>query len=227
VLVDRDRRILASRYRRALTRTAVSAVAAGLPVVPGAWWSAAGRRFECDLAGCARTGPHPAVRDDPPGALPGRGLSSHAVRNPEAVTAHWRRQPYAVLVPTGERCDVVDVPASIGRILAARLEARSGLGPVIAAGTRWFFVTAPGGQLSAQGGDVLVHGQGSWIMLPPSLGPRGEPAAWLVKPGRYGWALPGRDNVIAALSTAMPPIPPIPTPRSTRQTLGQVRAMPG
>jgi hypothetical protein len=55
-----------------------------------------------------------------------------------------------------------------------------------------------------------VHGHGSWIMLPPSLGPGGEPAAWLAKPGRSGWALPRRDDVIGALSA-----PVVPKPRST------------
>ena len=198
----------------------MSAVAAGLPVVPGAWWSAAERRFECDLSGCARTGPHPAVRDDSPSGLPGpsEGLSAHAIRHPEAVAARWHRRPYAVLVPTGETCDVVDVPAWLGRILATRLDARAGLGPVIAAGTRWFFVTAPGGRLPAPGGDVLVHGRGSWIMLPPSLGPGGEPAAWLVRPARYGWALPRRDDVIGALSART-----VPGPRSS---VRQVSASP-
>jgi hypothetical protein len=201
----------------------VSATTAGLPVVPGAWWSAAERRFECDLSGCARTGPHPAVRTDPPGELPdvGEGLSAHAIRRPEAVAARWCQQPYAVLVPTGEACDVVDVPARLGRTLAARLDVGSGLGPVIAAGTRWFFLTAPGGQLSSLGGDVLVHGHGSWIMLPPSLGPGGERAGWLARPAGADWALPSRDGVIAVLTTLTAPpnlaTSAIPAPRSTRQ----------
>jgi Bifunctional DNA primase/polymerase, N-terminal len=233
VAVDRGVGIFTSRYWRALTRTAVSAVAAGLPVVPGAWWSAADRRFECDLAGCGRTGPHPAVRLDSPNRLLGsnkeeglgqEGLLAHALRHPEAVAARWRQQPYAVLVPTGESCDVVDVPASLGRAVAARLDARSALGPLIAAGTRWFFVTAPGGQRSPQGGDVLVHGQGSWIMLPPSLGPAGEPASWLVKPPRTNWPLPSRDDVIAALPSLVVPAPRA-TPRSS--LIGRTQAFRG
>jgi hypothetical protein len=114
------------------------------------------------------------------------------------VADRWRRQPYAVLIPTGDSVDVVDVPASLGRNLAFWLDARAMLGPVIAAGTRWFFLTTPGGQLSATG-DVLVHGLGSWIMLPPSQGPGGEPAGWLAKPGRGGWAMPSRDDVVRGL----------------------------
>jgi len=206
VLSARARGVITSRYRRALTRTAVSAVAAGLPVVPGAWWSASGRRFECDLAGCPRTGPHPAVHHDPATGPPGAGLMVHALRDREAVPARWTRQPYTVLVPTGEACDVVDVPAHLGRALATRLDARSALGPVISAGSRWFFLAAPGGQLAAVGGDVLVHGHGSWIMLPPSLGPGGSPTRWLVRPARYGWELPERDVVIRALAPVSVPV---------------------
>jgi hypothetical protein len=214
VLSARVRGLFTSRYRRALTRTAVSAVAAGLPVVPGAWWSPGSRSFECDLAGCSRTGPHPAVRNDnstgQPGAVP--GLAAHAVRQPAAVVTRWNHRPYAVLVPTGESCDVVDVPAALGPGLAVRLDARSALGPVIAAGARWFFLTAPGGQLPVLGGDVLMHGQGSWIVLPPSLGPGGAAATWLVRPAAEDWDLPTRDDVVAALPPAQ--TPSVPAPRS-------------
>lgn len=203
------RAVPALRYRRALSRAAMRAVAAGVPVVPGAWWSSAERRFDCDLPGCGRTGPHPVVPTvyDGSGLLPGEGLGAHAIRHPAAVTARWRKAPYAVLVPTGDTCDVVDVPAAAGRTLALRLDARSQLGPVIAAGTRWFFLTAPGGRLPAWGGDVLVHGLGSWIMLPPSLGPSGEPAGWLVRPGRNGWQLPARDAVLRELDGPGVPVP--------------------
>jgi hypothetical protein len=178
-------------------------------VVPGAWWSAVDQRFVCDLTGCRRTGPHPAVRNDSGLGRAGLGeaLASRAIRQADAVPARWRSQPYAVLMPTGDACDVVDVPAGLGRGLAARLEARSSLGPVIAAGSRWFFLTAPGGGLSPLGGDVLVHGLGSWIMLPPSLGPGGEPAAWLARPAGVDWSLPERDEVILALTTPTVPIP--------------------
>jgi hypothetical protein len=188
---------MALRYRRALVRTAVRAAAAGLPVVPGAWWDAQSRRFDCDQTGCARSGPHPAVDSD--GRF-GTGLAAHALRHPDAVIRRWRYAPYAVLVPTGEACDVVDVPADIGHKLALRLDARSILGPVIAAGSRWFFLTAPGGRLPALGGDALVHGQGSWVMLPPSQGPGGDVATWLARPNRAGsWPLPRRDDVIRCL----------------------------
>jgi hypothetical protein len=209
-----SRGVPALRYRRALARAAVRAAAAGLPVVPGAWWSTTERRFDCDVSGCTRTGPHPVVAAAYGGlaSLPGEGLATHAIRHPAAVTARWRRAPYAVLVPTGDTCDVVDVPAAVGRSLALRLDARSQLGPVIAAGTRWFFLTAPGGRLPAWGGDVLVHGLGSWIMLPPSLGPGGEPAGWLVRPGRNGWHLPTRDAVLRELDG-----PGVPIPRGVHQ----------
>jgi hypothetical protein len=203
--------VAALRYRRALVRTAVSAAAAGWPIVPGAWWSGADRRFVCDLTGCGRTGPHPAVGAQGPGVpeygepVYGDGLADQALRHPEAVAARWRQRPYAVLVPTGEACDVVDVPAATGRVLAMRLDARSSLGPVIAAGTRWFLLTAPGGTRHATlDGDVLLHGEGSWIMLPPSLGPGGEPATWLARPRGTGWTLPARDVVLTLLNDLSP-----------------------
>jgi Bifunctional DNA primase/polymerase, N-terminal len=194
------RGVTALRYRRALVRTAVSAAAAGLPVVPGAWWSADDRRFECDQPGCARTGPHPAVPLTGEAGRFGTTLGAQAMRHPEAVAQRWRRAPYAVLVPTGDTCDVVDVPQETGRTLAIRLDAAGLLGPVIAAGSRWFFLTAPGGRLPAFGGDILVHGQGSWVMLPPSLGPGGEHAGWLSRPSRGGgWVLPARDDLMRCL----------------------------
>lgn len=189
----------------------MAVTAAGLPVVPGAWWCAQERRFDCDRPGCARSGPHPV-----PGLFAGPtaagGLMAAAVREPQEAGARWRSGPYAVLLPTGESCDVVDVPARLGRMALARLEQRlenprAGAGPVIAAGPRWFFLTAAGGDLPSPAGDVLVHGQGSWIMLPPSLGPGGQPAAWVVRPRGRGWAraLPMRDEVIRALGTATRP----------------------
>jgi hypothetical protein len=202
--------VAALRYRRALVRTAVSAAVAGWPIVPGAWWSGADRRFVCDLTGCGRTGPHPAVRGPGVGVVPdGDGLTSQALRHPEAVAARWRRRPYAVLVPTGEACDVVDVPAETGRKLAVRLDARANLGPVIAAGPRWFLLTTPGGsdQATAPDGDILVHGRGSWIMLPPTLGPGGEPATWLARPRGTGWTLPRRDDVLLLLDGLRRPAP--------------------
>lgn len=187
-------------YRRALVRTAAEAVAAGWPVVPGAWWSAADRRFVCELPGCTRSGPHPT------------GLG--ALYRAEDVPAYWRRRPYTVLVPTGEACDVVDVPTSRGRGLALRLDAAGLLGPVVSAGGRMSFLTAPGGAIppgrasAVEGRDVLVHGKGSWIMLPPSPGPGGEAARWLVRPSRCGWVLPERELVLGLLGP-----PAVPAPR--------------
>jgi hypothetical protein len=220
LLSARPRGVITSRYRRALTRTAVNAVAAGFPVVPGAWWSADDRRFECDLAECGRSGPHPAVRaagSVGPSGLDD-GLVGHSVRHPEAALTRWNQQPYAVLVPTGETCDVVDVPVALGHRLAVRLDNRSALGPVIAAGSRWFFLTAPGGRPPALGSDILVHGRGSWIMLPPSLGPGGERVGWLVRPDRFGWGLPARDEVLRAI---------VPTARSiSRPGLHQASSAP-
>jgi hypothetical protein len=219
--------VAALRYRRALVRTAVSAAVAGWPIVPGAWWSGADRRFVCDLAGCGRTGPHPAVQGPGVGLPPiwardssPDQLATEALRHPEAVAARWRRRPYSVLVPTGETCDVVDVTAETGRMLAMRLDARSNLGPVIAAGARWLLLTAPGGDHApvapGTGGaagaeqvheaDVIVHGRGSWIMLPPSVGPGGEPATWLARPRGSGWALPRRDDVLTLLAALRPPV---------------------
>lgn len=203
--------VAALRYRRALVRTATGAAVAGWPIVPGAWWSATDRRFVCDQPGCARTGPHPAVLTGTTGSQTyGEGLGTHALRHPEAVSRRWRRRPYSVLVPTGETCDAVDVPAGLGRALAMRLDARSNLGPVIAAGSRWLLLTAPAGAppVVPPPGDVLVHGLGSWIMLPPSLGPGGEPATWLARPRGSGWALPRRDDVLRLIDR-----PAMPSPR--------------
>ncbi len=206
-----SRGVIALRYRRALIRTAVRAAAAGLPVVPGAWWDAQAGRFRCDQAGCPRTGPHPASGPDPrnpspAAALDRRSLMAQAVRSPEAVLRCWHHAPYSVLVATGQDCDVIDVPARLGPSLALRLDARSALGPVIEAGARWFFLTQSGGRLPAPGGEVLVHGRGSWVMLPPSQGPGGEPATWVARPSRSGrWPLPAPDEVMRCLDIRVQP----------------------
>jgi hypothetical protein len=216
-VLKRPAGLYGSRHRRALLRTAVAVTAAGLPVTPGAWWCAEEQRFDCDRPGCGRFGPHPVpgLFAGAASSAPAGGLLAGAVREPQEAVARWRHGPYAVLLPTGESCDVVDVPARLGRMALARLEHHPGpgtpLGPVIAAGPRWFFLTAAGGELPSPAGDVLVHGQGSWIMLPPSLGPAGLPAAWVVRPRGRGWArqgaLPPRDQVIGALGTAARPSP--------------------
>ena len=182
--------------RRLLQRTALAAVTAGWPVVPGAWWSESARRFVCDVPGCTRAGPHP-VLDGVLDPMPAADLlAARALRRPEAVLDRWRLRPYSILLPTGETCDAVDLPDALGRRLAGRLG-----GPVIEAAGRWLVLTAAGGVPAPRlDGDVIVHGRGSWIMLPPSPGPCGQSACWLNRPGRGEIRLPRRDDVLQTVS---------------------------
>src|SRR5205807_9975625 len=95
----------------------------------------------------------------------------------------------------------------IGRRTAAVLRS-NGL-PVPIAATprgRWLFLTAAGQSLSAELAahqDVVLHGAGSWIPLPPSAFLHGI-VHWRVRPEVCGWDLPASRIVQDALLRTVP-----------------------
>src|SRR5262245_52757743 len=108
-------------------------VAHGWPIVVGS--RLCGDRFSCG-PGCRTVSCHPVPCQ--PSAPPPRPLHDIA-----EVAAAWRRSPYSVLLPTGVRFDVVDVPAHIGTLARDAL-----LGPVAVTPIgRWMFFVKPGSTL--------------------------------------------------------------------------------
>jgi hypothetical protein len=120
-----------------------------------------------------------------------------------------------VLLATGWRFDVLEVPAALGlRVLPAVRPPGGPLGagwadaggPV--AGTaagRWMFLVRPGEPLRSELDhrlDVVRHGRGSWIPAAPSRAVEG-PVRWAVPPERTQWRLPDPGLVQALLVDAL------------------------
>lgn len=197
----------AGRHHRALTATARRCVVAGWPVVPGSWWSPAKQRHVCDMPACLVASLHPVV----PGVLSDAELMAYALTDVAAVAARWARRPYAVLVPTGVACDVVEVPRPHGPVVIDAL-ARHGRGVIAANGRGWLIFTRPGGPspgtVDAPGrrewaGLVIVHGAGSWVAIPPSV-VAGRALRWIWPPPRQPhWPLPDQRTVLAALGPVL------------------------
>jgi hypothetical protein len=188
-----------SRLRHAALRYAEH----GWDVTPGA--CLAGGRFACARPGCPTMGCHPALEQ----------WEDTATSDHGQVLAWWRRQPHAVLLPTGRAFDVLEVPAHLGlRVLgAARLHAgvvgpgRGQVrGPVAVTPTgRWMFLVRPGDPLRPElddSLDVVRHGPGSWIPAPPTRLPEG-PVRWAASPEETRWRLPDSYAVQGMLVDAL------------------------
>jgi bifunctional DNA primase/polymerase-like protein len=186
-----------------MRRAALRYAAHGWAVTPGACLS--GSRFACGRAGCPIMGCHPAIES----------WEDAASTDPARVTAWWQRRPHPVLLATGWKFDVLDVPARLGlRVLGAiRLHAgvhgpdrANARGPVaVTPAGRWMFLVRPGTPLRpdlARCLDVVRHGRDSWIPAAPSRMPDGQ-VRWAVPPERTQWSLPGSDTVQAMLVEAL------------------------
>ena len=195
-----------------LRRAALRYAAHGWPVTPGACLDV--HRFDCGRPGCPIMACHPAMESWEDEA------SADAVR----VNAWWRRRPHTVLLATGWKFDVLEVPAALGlRALgAARLHAdirglehEDARGPVaVTPSGRWMFLVRPGAPLRSELDsclDVVRHGRGSWIPAAPSRMPDG-PVRWATSPDRAGWRLPGSATVQAMLVDALAAIGRRPAP---------------
>ncbi|GIE96703.1 bifunctional DNA primase/polymerase [Paractinoplanes rishiriensis] len=204
-LVDRLDRI---RLRRAAIRYAEH----GWPVTPGARLT--GHRFLCGRPGCPIMTCHPALESWEDSASTDLGR----------VHSWWRHGAYTVLLATGWRFDVLEVPASLGlRVLGtSRLLGAGALGPVaVTAAGRWMFLTRPGSPLRSELDhrlDVVRHGLGSWIPAPPTRMLEG-PVRWAVRPERTQWRLPEAEVVqsllVDALGTVRTPRLTVPRQMST------------
>lgn len=179
-------------YGAELRAGALCLVDHGWPVVPGTWW-----RGDGTPAGgsTAEWDPVPSVA---------RGVSA-ATCDTGQVIRWWSEAPYSVLLATGRNLDVYEVPAWMGRRMAATLRSVGLVAPLAAtpAGRWWFPVTVggprPSGQLSDAG--MVWHGSGSWVIAPPSECADGL-AHWRVHPSACGWRLPSADLVASAATEA-------------------------
>jgi hypothetical protein len=186
-----------------LRRAALRYAAQGWAVIPGARLK--GHRFTCDRPGCSIMGCHPVIES----------WEDDASTDPGRVTRWWRRRRHPVLLATGGRFDVIEVPAVLGlRVLGtSRLHAgvlgperADGRGPVaVTPDGRWMFLVRPGRPLRSEldhRPDVVRHGRGSWIPAAPSRMPDG-PVRWAVSPEQVQWRLPESDGVQALLVDAL------------------------
>lgn len=124
----------------------------------------------------------------------------------EQVASWWAGRPYSLLLATGVTYDAIEVGSTLGTA-AARVLRSIGL-PVPIIGTptgRWMFLTETGPGLVeslAQHGDVVLHGRGSWVPLPPTQFQHGV-VHWRVRPEVCGWQIPPSHVVQDALQDAL------------------------
>lgn len=205
------------RYERRLVVAARRLVAAGWPIIPGAWWAPWEGRHRCDLAGCVTRSVHPApigCHDAMVCAAGWTDLTRYALANAEQVTQRWAHRPYTVLVVTGVVADIIDSPTAIGAVLLGRLRMTGR--PVMAAhGAGRLLVFVAAGRLVdpdragewARAG-VVFHQRRSWVALPPSV-VDGRPTRWAHRLPRTGRiALPDVDLLLPVLDQLKPPAPP-------------------
>ncbi|MFK0255348.1 bifunctional DNA primase/polymerase [Streptomyces sp. NPDC090445] len=189
-------------------RDAAVACAAGRqwPVLPGIGRCASGTadRCACPDPDCPVPGAHPC---DP-------GLLA-ATTDPRMVAWWWTRRPAApVLLATGGSAPcAVSLPAAAAAQAVVRLEAQGmRLGPIVATPTRWSLLVAPyslerlGELLYAKDHVPSVlrfHGEGGYLLLPPSPACGGGQVRWEREPADAGspW-LPEVEAVVDALVEA-------------------------
>lgn len=177
-------------------------------VCPGAWLveDTGPARCSCGSLSCPRPGGHPISAD----------WAGQASGNPAAVRRMWADRPRAsILMPTGHKFDVLDVPEIAGCLALARME-RMGieLGPVVnSAERRLQFFVLPGASTKVPGMvrrlgwapgslDLVCHGEGGLVLAPPSrVGGHGT-ALWARPPTALNHWLPEAAELISPLAYA-------------------------
>jgi hypothetical protein len=190
-------------------------------VSPGAWLleDDGPPRCSCGDLACPMPGAHPATRD----------WTRRASSGPGVVRRWWTENPQAsILLPTGRSFDAIDVPEVAGCLALARME-RMGLqlGPVLAMpggpgrGRRLVFLVLPGAlpklpdmlrRLGWGPGrlDLVGHGEGGWIVAPPTrIGALGY-AQWAREPTTMNRWLPEAAEVINPIAYACGREAPLP-----------------
>lgn len=188
-------------WRRAF-RVELRAQAIGLawrrwPVLPGSY--PAGGQW-AGRADAQDSGPVP-VHDD---------WQERVGSSPDEVAGWWAGHPYNLLLATGVTLDAVEVGSALGTRVARVL--RSVGMPVPIIGTpngQWLFLTQTSRGLAdewAGHADIVVHGAGSWVPLPPTQFEHGV-VHWRVRPEVCGWQIPETHIVQDALLDAVSGVP--------------------
>ncbi|MEU8773056.1 bifunctional DNA primase/polymerase [Streptomyces sp. NPDC048606] len=182
------------------------ATAWGWPVLPGVGRAGSdSTRCACPDPDCVVPGAHPF---DP-------GLLA-ATTDARMVSWWWARRPSApVLLATGGAAPcAVSLPAGAAARAVARLDVQGArLGPIVATPTRWSLLVAPyslerlGELLYAKDhvpSSVRFHGEGGYLLLPPSQASGGGQVRWEREPGTGpgGLWLPEVGSVVDALVEA-------------------------
>lgn len=195
-------------FRIELRAQAIGHAYRGWPVLPGTY--PAGSRWvggsQPDQTGPSSTnnanpspvhmtGPSP-VREDWPERI---GASA------EEVGEWWNGEAFSVLVATGTVLNAIEVGAELGRRTASVLRCAGQPVPIAATPQgRWLFLTAPGEPSGLSGhDDIVLHGAGSWIPLPPTAFEHGI-VHWRVRPEVCGWELPAPHVIQDAMIRALP-----------------------
>ena len=180
-------------FRIELRAQAIGLAYRGWPVLPGTY--PAGSQWTGGTDD-NQAGPSPVHED----------WAQRAGATPDEVAEWWNGEAFSVLVATGTVLDAIEVGAELGRRTAAVL--RSAGQPVPIAATpqgRWLFLTTAGQPLSrelAAHDDIVAHGVGSWIPLPPTAFEHGI-VHWRVRPEVCGWELPAPHVVQDAMARAL------------------------
>ncbi|MGW6863065.1 bifunctional DNA primase/polymerase [Streptomyces sp. NPDC054901] len=176
------------------------------PVLPGVG------RAGADSARCACPDPDCVV----PGAHPFDPGLLAATTDPKMVAWWWAKRPSApLLLATGGTAPcAVSLPAAAAARAVVRLDAQGmRLGPIVATPTRWALLVAPyslerlGELLYAKDhvpASLRFHGEGGYLLLPPSTGSGGGQVCWEREPatGEGGLWLPDVEAVVDALVEA-------------------------
>jgi hypothetical protein len=163
------------------------------------------------LPGTYPAGAHWAGRDgvQDAGPVPVQQDWQERIGTPaDQVATWWTGKPYSLLLATGFTVDAIEVGSGLGTA-AARVLRSIGM-PVPIIGTpagRWLFLTKSGQRVAesfAGHDDIVVHGAGSWVPLPPTQFQHGV-VHWRVRPEVCGWEIPQthivKDAMLDAIAT--------------------------
>jgi len=178
-----------------LRRAAVRLAEQGWDVIRGACWVA--DRYHSG-PGCGTVSCHPAFAHGEALLHPFESSWTGG-----RVAGWWREREHRRAALHASNVDVLEVPAYLG-LTRAGSPAR---GPVAATGTgRYLLIVRSGGAQRAELAalpDVVLHGAGSWVQLPPACSPR-HGVRWIVSPEEVGWQVPAPGVVQEHLARALP-----------------------
>jgi hypothetical protein len=200
--------------RAGLSAAAAEYLARDWPVAPGAWWSPQLRHYSCGRARCRVTGPHPV---DVPAVVAREDVgrcqapAAACVVRPWQADRWWARHPYALVLPTSGPVSVIEGPAEFINGLDVWLRSQGvdaplGSAPTSPINRAELFCSAlrvdEDVWLAAASIGVLIHGEQSWVTLPPSV-TRSGTSRWWRSPAECGWVLPPAELVAEGLRRAL------------------------